>query len=275
MNNIRKIIICFFIVFLTLSIFGCKKNSICNVNNKTLGLSLNKKIINSNIDGVWILEDYIDKLKTSNSPFLSSKDITGIFSIKVDSNSKKCIFNLNNVETSEAELEFKEGSFFIKFDWDNKKHNNKIEINDNELSFFINSKKLIFIKINNIVSDFGIDYITNKILFEKKTYTCYDEDNNELMKNITFETNGKLINFFNYDSYKVQTSFIVDKNPKDLIMLENTDKNFQDLFYYEIKNNDLLIYRINVIKDTLHNEDDEDYEDLEKFELKYFLKINK
>ena len=283
--NSYKYFFCCLIFFVGL---GCqnKKNNLSSLEKDTIqnNVLLDHSIVAKSfvLDGVWIRLDYISSLKKTNSPLKSFNELKDISSIKISESDIKSKFkaslSLNNVESSEAIFSYDSlNNLMIKLYWGEGYVSTKVEINGDLMTFNLKGKKFVFKKIGKTKEEdeFGIQEITNKILFGNNTYTCFDDKNKSCFVNVKFLSDGTVVNFGTYEKYELQTSFIVDVNPKDCIILKTSSNDNKKNYHFDIKGKFVYLYDIIKIKDTLHEEDDEDYEDIEKLKLVYILKNKK
>ena len=271
-------------LFIFIFITGCqhKDKSITSLEkNKFTSTRINE----SNpifLDGVWIRTDYLELLDKTKSPFKSFYGLKDISCLNIQHTNVESKFDvfllLNNVESSNAVLSInKENKLTLNLYWGDGNIDTSITIKGNLLSFKLNNKLFIFKKINNVFGsddEFGIQYLTNEILFDNYNYNAFKSDNKNksCFNNIKFMKNGQLLNFDIYNEFQIQTSFIEDINPKDYIVLKNTKNNLSKIYNYVFNGKDIYLYNIIKIKDSIHSEDDENYEEKEKTELAYILK---
>ena len=271
-------------LFIFIFITGCqqKDNSITSLEKNKIKSTRNNESNSISLDGVWIRTDYLEILNKTKSPFKSFYGLKDISCLNIQHTNDESKFDvfllLNNVESSNAVLTInKENKLTLHLYWGDGNIDTSITIKGNLLSFKLNNKLFIFKKTNNVFGsddEFGIQYLTNEILFDNYNYNAFKSDNKNksCFNNVKFMKNGQLLNFDVYNEFQIQTSFIEDSNPKDYIVLKNTKNNLSKIYNYVFNGKDIYLYNIIKIKDSIHSEDDENYEEKEKTELAYILK---
>ena len=215
----------------------------------------------SNLEGIWVRKDYVDLLKINKSPSASFKTLNNISSILIDVN--KAINNkleiglsLNNHEGSTATLVKKGKNLYINLYGESGNSLIKILLNNSILTFNFEGKKYEFIKVikdyseGSVDAGYGIQFITNQILFENKKYNIENFN-----KNVIFREDGEVQNFIDYTSYEVATDFETDPDPMDWIILNSSSS--KDFFHFKFTDNDLLLYEYD--------------KELEDYKIKYTL----
>lgn len=214
-----------------------------------------------NIEGVWIMSDYITKMESTHSPKAASDVLDGVVGIDINKasirvDSMEGGVNWNNHEGSGFTIYFKKGiaENSVKSGLTDDKGFFDIGYADSSLVLYHYDagKKLldkrIFTKVlrKQLNSDlgFGIQYIVNKKLL-KGNYTCTDSLNNK--SDVELTVDGKIKGLGDYKYYLAATDFMDAYSNMDYITLLKDEKN-SEAFGYTSKNDSVKIY-------TLHKDD--------------------
>jgi hypothetical protein len=253
------------LIITVLSFLACKKDVKKEfIKNKKSFEKTSQQDIFNNFEGVWVRKDYVDLLKTSKSPSTSFKNLANISSILIDINKARdneieVGLSLNNHEGSTATLVKKETDFYLNLYGASGNSLIKVLLNNSILTFHFEGKKYELIKViknypkGSVDAGYGIQFITNQILFGNEKYNIESYN-----KNVIFRDDGKVENFIDYTSYEIATDFETDPEPMDWIVLNSSSKDF---FHFKFIDNNLLLYEYD--------------KELEDYKIKYTLSKTK
>jgi hypothetical protein len=218
------------------------------------------------IHGIWVREDYINSLKTTKSPSKSSEFLIAEVSLNIKSigrtqDTMDIGVSFNNHEGGSYRVSlqsFKDNKAWI-YAPEQVKSNREIEfaISNCDTLIFITKysktgKVLTKVKYIKVLSNptiangdmgFGVDYITNKILFEG-TYSIFDANNALLATHVTLDPFGKIKGWPFVSSYEVLTDFTVyEEDDVDDVIVFWEDKTVKAKhgLIFKIDNNSVLI----------------------------------
>lgn len=268
MRKMRTVVILLLVILLFVEI-GC--NSSAYSDESAIGESRNDSIgysINADIHGVWILKDYIEDVVKSKSPFYSSRLLTGLVCIVIDTSklngdSLTVAASLNNHEGDVFTIYFDKNkrSGFLKTsiqDYDNPDNATGVIIDKNE-----NILKIVVCNLNgDTVSErhyikvieeptgddlgYAMDYVVDSILFDGKYNLLQDSHRQSV---VDFSRHGIVTGLENHKRYNVITDFVVyaDNNLDQIYFDINTE--LQNVFTFEFHCDSLLLFQIS--SDTL------------------------
>ncbi|SEO20769.1 hypothetical protein SAMN05192574_10681 [Mucilaginibacter gossypiicola] len=245
-------------------------------NKQTANTSTNQdslQQIKTIMNGVWVKSDYINDLNRTQSPYLSSKKLSGIAALEIslgstESDSLVVDISLNNHEGANLTLFLKQGHQRTSFktNWiDYKTPANfyelgyKIASGDTSLLLYhynknnrvIDSTKYVRVLDKQTVNDmgYGINYITNKLLITGD-YVMIDD--NKKRSSITFTNEGNVSGFPDYEAYYVNTDFVAGpQNDLDQFSF-NINTPQQKDYLFKIKGDTLNIYNTDFSADSIH-----------------------
>ena len=211
-----------------------------------------------NIEGVWVMKDYISKMESSRSPEVASDVLEGIVGIDINKASLRTDSleggaNWNNHEGNGFTIYLKKGiaENSVKTALGDDKGFFEIGYADSSLVLYHydkSSNKLIgkrmFKKVlrKQLNSDlsFGIQYIVSKKLFAGN-YSCTDSASKK--SDVEFTVDGKVKGFADYKYYLPATDFMDAFSNMDYITVVK-DENNSDAYGYTSRNDSICFYTI-------------------------------
>jgi hypothetical protein len=254
----RQLTLLLLIVFSLASCASIKTKS----NLDTSQAKPSKQNIISQLQGVWVLTDYINEIKQTKSPLKSANKLKGIVTMIINGSNKN-----NKIEVT-ASWNNHEGLNFITYLKEGHSQNTlKTDIPDyeEESNYYeigyetINKQTFLFLyhfnkenklldkkqfskvaetqKDNDVTA--GLQQLVNKEIFAGN-YTLIDSTNSKLK--VVFNSDGSLVNFPGFKSYFVLTDFLGGPdNNLDQVCFNLSEPDFK-CFAFEIKGNAINLY---------------------------------
>lgn len=243
-------------------------------NNKPLNATeaLIKKF-NPIINGVWVKTDYILDITKNKSPYQSGADFNNQATIVIDTSylAKDTLSvgaSLNNHEGSNFTILFAPGqqpnslkTRLLDYDTETNYYELGYEIAHNDTNIVLyhyNKKNKLIdeVKYTRVLNsqpknggaDYGISYITNKLLITGK-YTLADSSGSPM--NIQFYNDSKVLGLGDFTTYEVITDFTECNT--DLIYFDDYEKNRHG-FSFKLKSDTLNIYEVKENADSTKQE---------------------
>lgn len=268
-----------FLIIVLTALISCKSKTKTPVSDtvlQTINTSVKPSLLQQFkpiMQGSWIKSDYITDLSQTKSPYISSKKLTNAVALEIELNevqddSVKVGVSLNNHEGTEFTLFFKQGHKpnSLKTNWvDYKVSSNFYElgyqITGGDTSLFLyhynkNNHIIDSVKYTRVLAKqkdndlgYGITYITNKLLISGNYELI--EDNGATSK-ISFNNEGKVSGFPDYETYYVNTDFVAGpQNDLDQFSFNINTKQQKD-YLFKINLDTLNIYNIDFSADSVH-----------------------
>lgn len=235
---------------------ACGGNGASVENDKAVAEEL-RKTVEPNLEGVWVMSDFITKMDSARSPKIASDLLEGVVGININKasvrpDSMEGGVNWNNHEGSGFSIYFKKGAAenSLKSALKDDKGIYEIGYKDKSLVLYhydaanklIDERlfsKVLRKQLNSDLS-FGIQYIVNKKLMEGK-YAVTDSAKGK--SQLELSVDGKVTGMADYKYYLVATDFMDAFSNMDYItFLKN--ENAGDAFGYVCKKDTIQLYTI-------------------------------
>lgn len=267
-------------IILLLLIVQCAGNPVSTTNPEELALDSLKQEFVPALNGVWVATDYLKSIDSTKSPLKSAGFLNGVVAMMIDETTDSDSVNVEASWNNHEGMNF--SAYFVNGQTKNSLTTNLTDyelegayyelgyetINEETFLFLYHydqTKKLIdkksFTQVGAVqpISDasWGIQNSVNEKLFSGD-YQMIDSAN--VSTNVTFTTEGQLIGYPKFETYRISTDFLGGPEPTQ----DEIGFNDYALWYaFEIKTDTTYLYSVK------GNQDEGEL--LEKDELKYRL----
>lgn len=199
-------------------------------------------------NGVWVPKNYVDSLKVSRSPFASSKYLKGINSVVIAAapeEPKTPIKIYYGTEGEQGMIIQKDAQPYISYNTLDGTVEERLFINNNLLTFNLNGHKAELVRVADVANakdeSKGVNDVTNRVLFDNKSYSCHCPDLGGFTTNIKLNADGTAQNLFGYDNYEVATVFVSDIYPMDKIYFKNGSE-WGKSYHYKLEGDKIKLF---------------------------------
>jgi hypothetical protein len=256
----QKLRLHFFIIYLYALFQSCSDNSESKSDKETDLIIQKDWRIKGILPGVWVPDEYIQRIESTRSPYKSSDVLKGVATmiIECDSSTTDSVIigaSWNNHEGYNFTVYFDSTNYLLTSipDYDVKSNTYRLgyDITNRDtfliLSHFnmdnsmLDQKKFRRVALDQKSdgADWGLTYIINTRLFSGQ-YRMLDSTKSG---QISFSTAGHLKNFKSYKGYRVLTDFLGGPPDFDNICFEKSDSKY-DCFSFKFSGDTLTLFEL-------------------------------